>query len=122
MNEKIKSSVPFNITINDVNYNCVIYTEASSLVHEFFHYISINKAIIKKFLFWHYKTHEHVTTQIIGDNNYVKHEYHDNCYYYDVNDVKIWCKKAITDYEDKIYFNNKRKNKIDTYKILTEIK
>ena len=122
MNEKIKSEVPFDITINDVNYKCVIHTEISSLVHKFFHNICIDKVILKKFLFWHYNVYKHVTTQIIGDNDYVKHEYHEDYYYYDVNDVRIWCKKAITDYEDKIYFKNKQKNKIDTYKILTEIK
>ncbi len=121
MKEKIMDNKSFNITIDDVKYRCVITTNPSSSVHKVFHYIQIYKIISKKFIFWKYSAYKYIDTQIIGDSDYVKYDYHNGSYYYNIDDVKIYSKQAIDRYQDKCDSKKHELEKVNNYKIVNEI-
>ena len=107
MVEKIKNNTPFKTEIDDNLYSCYVYTttynlgeKLADLTSSF--YLVIRKINTQKFLGFKYYSTEWSYKYDIGYNSLFKKnisfEYIDGERYYEISDVKSWCKKAIVDY------------------------
>lgn len=119
--DKIKTGVSFETKLNDVDYNCIIFTRHSSINHHNIHYIELSKIVVKKFLFWKYKQLEYICEVFLGNDDSIRHEYYLGDSYYDVEDVKGWCEYALRVHNFSEECSKKQINKFDNYKILTKI-